>query len=235
MKIKGGILFPIFLILVALYVFITALNYRWYEAKLLPMLVSGLIIVFGLNQLRIELRRKEETESSEKESVLFSAAQISISAGREDRAMALINKLAEKIYPEYQSYAKLLEGELMLLKDDTHSALNLFQEAQALLDTWLSQYALGRAYLDAGAYTEAHEAFELCLKRQGEATSIFFDDLPSYRYLPPVYYYLGRAQEGLKMPGSMESYKAFLSIKEKGEGGPLIEDARRRLHKLSEK
>jgi len=29
-----------------------------------------------------------------------------------------------------------------------------------------------------------------------EATAVFLDDVPTYRLFPPVYYYLGRAQEG---------------------------------------
>jgi hypothetical protein len=32
------------------------------------------------------------------------------------------------------------------------------------------------------------------MKRRGEATAVFLDEVPSYRYLPPVYYYLGRAR-----------------------------------------
>jgi hypothetical protein len=47
--------------------------------------------------------------------------------------------------------------------------------------------------------------------------------------LPPVYYYFGRAQDGLKTGGGAESYRTFLAIKQKGDGDPLVEDARRRL------
>ncbi len=72
----------------------------------------------------------------------------------------------------------------------------------------------------------------MCLKRRGEATSIFLDDVPSYHYLPAVYYYQGRAREGLKSPGTAESYKIFLLIKEKGAGDPLVAEARKRLATL---
>jgi eukaryotic-like serine/threonine-protein kinase len=56
--------------------------------------------------------------------------------------------------------------------------------------------------------------------------------VPSYHYLPAVYYYQGRAREGLKSPGAVESYKAFLSIKEKGAGDPLVADAQKRVAAL---
>jgi hypothetical protein len=59
---------------------------------------------------------------------------------------------------------------------------------------------------------------------------VFFDDVPSYRYFPPVYYYLGRAQEGLKGAGAADSYKTYLSIKAKADPGDrLASDARKRL------
>ena len=78
-------------------------------------------------------------------------------------------------------------------------------------------------------FTEAYSEFETCLKRRGEATSLFLDDVPSYSYFPQIYYYLGRAQEGLNSPGATNSYTSFITLKENGDGDPLVADARRRL------
>jgi hypothetical protein len=83
--------------------------------------------------------------------------------------------------------------------------------------------------VEAGAFTEAHAQLEICRERRGEATAVFLDEVPSYHLFPPVLYYLGRAHEGLKSPEATTSYKAFLAIKEKGDGDPLVADARRRL------
>jgi len=58
---------------------------------------------------------------------------------------------------------------------------------------------------------------------------VFLDEVPTLRYLPAVYYHMGRAQEGLKSPGAADSYRAFLAIKEKGGQDPLVANARRRL------
>ncbi|MGA2263777.1 MAG: hypothetical protein ABSH28_20375 [Acidobacteriota bacterium] len=53
---------------------------------------------------------------------------------------------------------------------------------------------------------------------------------PADNSLPPmVYYYLGRAQEGLKSPAAAGSYRKFLDIKQKGGKDLLIADTRRRL------
>jgi tetratricopeptide (TPR) repeat protein/predicted Ser/Thr protein kinase len=169
---------------------------------------------------------------SKKEGLLLTAAQVYLEAGQKEKARGLAVELNQRLEPEPRAYAKLVEGEIRMAAGDHSGGISLFQEAQKLVDTWLGRFALARAYLEAKAFTEAHSEFETCLKRRGEAASIFFDDSPSYHYFPPVYYYLGRAQEGIKSPAASESYKTFLTIKEKDEGDPLVKDARRRIASL---
>jgi hypothetical protein len=72
---------------------------------------------------------------------------------------------------------------------------------------------------------------EVCLKRRREATALFLDEVPTFHLFPPVYYYLGRAQDGLKSPAATDSFKTFLAMKQKGGGDPLVADARQRLSK----
>jgi len=173
------------------------------------------------------------TALSSRESIKYSAAQIFISSHRDDEAKALARELKEHIYPEYQSYALLLEGERKLRDGDTSGALKLFEEANSQLDTWLSRYALGRGYLAAGAYTEAHEVFETCLSRRGEAVSVFFEDFPTCRYIPSVYYHLGRVQQAMGSTEAVRTFETFMSIKAKAEADmPEVEDARKRLARL---
>ena len=66
-------------------------------------------------------------------------------------------------------------------------------------------------------------------QRRGEATSIFFDDLPTFRYLAVLPYWLGRAQEGLKSPAATASYERFLTIRGSAASDPLVADAQRRV------
>jgi hypothetical protein len=73
------------------------------------------------------------------------------------------------------------------------------------------------------------EIVQVCLKRRGEATALILDESPAYHLFPPVYYYLGRAQEGLKSPAATDSFKTFLAMKAKVARDPLVLDARRRL------
>ena len=163
------------------------------------------------------------------ESVLYSAGQVFLEAGQAAKAAQAASQLSLRIEPEPQMYGKLLEAETALKRKDPRQAILLLQAAQKIYDTWLGHYDLGRAYLDAGMFTEADSEFELCLRRKGEASAVFLDDVPTFRIVPQLYYYLGRAQEGLKSPAATESYKTFISFQEKGVG-PLLSDARRRVN-----
>ena len=48
------------------------------------------------------------------------------------------------------------------------------------------RYNLGEAYLAAGYPAEAKSEFEATVKRRGEASALFLDDTPTYRYYAPV-------------------------------------------------
>lgn len=174
-------------------------------------------------------------EASRGTDTLFPAAQIYITCGREKEALALAQQLKQRLASEPQTYGTLIEGEISLKQGKNREAIDVFKAAQALLDTWLGRFALGRAYLAAELFPEAHAEFDACLRRKGEATSVFFNDAPSFSYLPPVYYYLGRAQEGLGSSGSAASYQKFLSIKANADKGhPFLEDSKTRLTRMNQ-
>ena len=167
--------------------------------------------------------------ASKQPKVELAAAQIYVQVGQEAKARAIAALFGARLEREMQAYGKLVEGLVELKRNNMPAAIKSLQEGHQLLDTWIARFWLARAYLEAQAYTEAHSEFETCLKRRGEAAALLFDEVPTYRFLPPVYYYFGRAQDGLKTGGGAESYRAFLAIKEKGDGDPLVADARRRL------
>ncbi len=160
---------------------------------------------------------------------LYTAAQTLLAAGKEQRALAIASQLGAQLEPELQHHGKLIEGEALMKQGKARDAVARFEEAKRLADSWLLRFDRGRAYLDLGAFTEAEADFENCFKRRGEATAVFLDDVPTFHYFPLIYYYLGRAQEGLHSANAAESYKQFLAIKTKGDGDPLVADARRRL------
>ncbi len=205
------------------------LENNWtYNAADKSIILANIYLLQGKKSLALEEADRVISASS-REEVLLSVALVYLNADKERKARELAAQLSKQFYPEALAYAKLVGGELSMARDDIPSAINLFQEAQSQVDTWLGHFLLGRAYLEGGAFTEAYSEFETCLKRQGEAASLFLNDLPSFRFLPPVYYYLGRAQEGLESDAASASYQKFLQIKEQSENDWMVEDARRRL------
>ncbi|MGB8475966.1 MAG: protein kinase [Candidatus Acidiferrum sp.] len=191
-------------------------------------MLAPIKMTLGKTQEAVSLAEKAASSNKDPR-ILYRAAQVYIAAGQGAKALQLMGPLAQRLEAEPQAYAKLIAGEAQLKEGHAREALHIFQEAQKLADTWLGHLDMGRAYLDAGAFPEASTEFDICLKRRGEATSVFLDDVPSYHLLPDVYYYQGRAREGLHSPGAADSYKTFLSIKGKGAGDPLVADAQRRI------
>jgi tetratricopeptide (TPR) repeat protein len=160
--------------------------------------------------------------------IRFLAARVFIEADDIAKARTLIAGFAPELQAEPQAYAKILEGELALKSGDARGAIKLLLEANSLLDTWIGHYVLGRAYLEAGAFAQADSEFDRCLKRRGEALSLFLDEEPTYAYFPPVYYYQGRVREGLNNAGFAESYRAYLNVRGGSKEDSLVPEARKR-------
>jgi tetratricopeptide (TPR) repeat protein/predicted Ser/Thr protein kinase len=165
------------------------------------------------------------------ENVLFPAARILVAAGQTPRALALSADLGKSLESDPRAYGKLIEAEAQLRAGKAAEALRTIEAAKVLADTWMGRFLLGRASVEAGAFTEADAELERCFKRRGEATAVFLDEVPSWRLFGPALYWRGRAQEGLKSPSAAGSYKAFLALRPGAGGDPLVADARRRLER----
>ena len=137
--------------------------------------------------------------------VQFMAARAFVEAGAIEKARPLVAAMASSIAVEPRAYAKILEGEIALEMGTPAQAIELLTQANALLDTWLGHFVLGRAYLAAGQFAQADSEFERCLKRRGEALQLILGDEPTYAYVPPVYYFQGQVREGMQVEGAADS------------------------------
>ena len=142
----------------------------------------------------------------------FLAASTYADAGEFGKAQRLETTLSASLSSESQAYGKIIAGLIAGKKKDDNEAIRQMTAANNLLDTWIGHFELGRAYLDAGAFTEADAEFDRCLKRRGEAIELFDDNVPTYAYFPAVYYYEGRAREGMKSAGFAEFYRNYLAF-----------------------
>jgi tetratricopeptide (TPR) repeat protein len=164
------------------------------------------------------------------ENIVVPVALMLTRAGRDAEAKALAAQLGQQLQAQPRAYAKVIEGEIARRQKRTVDAVEAFQAALKLSDVWLARLGLGITYLEAEHHTEGLAELELCLKRRGEVTAVFLDDVPSYRYLVPLYYWLGRAQEAVGQTQSATgNYTRYVALRGETKDEAAA-DARRRLH-----
>jgi tetratricopeptide (TPR) repeat protein len=166
-------------------------------------------------------------DTSQSTKIKFLAANVFIETGAIAKAKEIETSLAGELPVEPQAYAKILNGQQALKEGDARRAIQSFAAANALLDTWIGRYYLGRAYLESGAFTEADSEFDRCIRRRGEAMALFLDEAPTYGYFPSIYYYEGKTREGLKSTSFGEFYRKYMNIRGKAGEDPLLVDSRR--------
>jgi tetratricopeptide (TPR) repeat protein len=129
--------------------------------------------------------------------IRFLSGRVLAEAGDAAAARKIADSLAAEVQTIPQAYAKLLRGALVL-KTDPRASIQSIGEANAMLDTWIGHFDLGRAFFEAGAFAQADSEFDRCLKRRGEALSLFLDEEPTYAYLPAATAYQARVRERLR-------------------------------------
>jgi tetratricopeptide (TPR) repeat protein len=188
-----------------------------------------------LNRTPDALRAAERALSlARDEFVAVPAARVFTSARRDDLARKLSDDLTSRGQPLPRAYAHIIAGELERERGRQGAAIAAFAEAIKSADVWLARFHLGVAYVEAGRHAEAIAELGACQKRRGEATAIFLDDLPTYRYIAVLPYWRARAEQGLGMAQAARgSFEQFLRIRTGPEDDALVSDARSRLAALA--
>ena len=157
------------------------------------------------------------------------AGRILIEAGATAKADRVVTGLSGQLLDEPQAYALMLEGVRALSVGNYKLAIKHIEGANAQFDTWLGHFDLGRAYLAAKQYLPADSEFDRCLKKKGEALSIFLDEEPTFGYFPAVYYYQGLVRQGMKSMNFADSFRAYLEIRGASKEDALAGEARKRV------
>jgi hypothetical protein len=166
-------------------------------------------------------------KNSQTVKIRFLAGRVFAEAGESRKALDVATSLAADVHAEPQAYAKIIRALTALKAGDRAEAIKTLTEANTQLDTWIGHLDLARANLEAGQFIEADSELDRCIKRRGEALALFLDEEPTYGYLPQVYYYQGRARQGLNSAGFAESYREYLKIRGSSPDDPLLPDVRK--------
>ncbi len=163
------------------------------------------------------------------DAVVVPAARLFASIGRADAARGLAEGLEKQLQKRSRALGGVIRAELALVAKKPVEAIDALTTARGLADLWLVRYMLGRAYVEAGKHAEAVAELEACQKRIGEASDVFLDDWPTFRYTAPLKYWLARAQDGLGLKDSAaKGYEAYLELRGNVPGDALAKDARKR-------
>ncbi len=174
--------------------------------------------------------REAEAASTgtESDSLRAAAGLVLAAAGRPVQAELLAGTLATRLEADPQAFGRLVLAEIALARKDPRKAVDYARDAQKLADTWQGRVILGRAYLGVNAFPEAYTELEAALKRRGEGSALYLDDVPTARAIPRVHYAMGLAQEGLRSPAAKASFEAYVALRGDGDAHAALDDARRR-------
>jgi len=156
------------------------------------------------------------------------AALMYLTIGDTDAANLIADKLADNLRPQSRAYAGLIKGQIALSGGDSIAAIDSISAGIDFADLWLLRFYRGIAYLEAGYAAEALDDLTTCYERRGEASAVFLDDLPTWRYMSTLLYWQARAQQELGMLHAAKQNYANFSAR-RPEGDPLADDARQRM------
>jgi len=172
---------------------------------------------------------RQAIQLSASDAIAVPAARIFVAAGRIDEARAIASTLEKQLGKRRRALSAVIKGEIALAAQKPAEAIEALSSGRALADLWLVRYALGRAYVEQGRHADAIAELEACEKRIGEATDVFLDDWPTFRYTVPLKYWLGRAQEGIGLKdAAAKNYQAYIALRSTVPGDALANDARKR-------
>jgi tetratricopeptide (TPR) repeat protein len=201
------------------------------SAESAPVLVmlAETELALGRSSAAAELASTAASLASQ-ESVLYPAARILIAAADLEGAQQIAKTLEDQLQTQTVAYARLIQGEIALHEGRLLEAIEALRDGRERHDTWFAHFLLGKAYIEGEQFAEALGELEICLDRKGEIVDLFLLDSATLRYLPPVYYWLGRAQEGLgSTVPARSNYRIYLELRGNTEApDPLAADASRR-------
>ena len=165
----------------------------------------------ALAEAQIGLKRPAEAiaavdhavEASRTENILFPAARLYMSLDRPAQAQAIEQELAASAEPHGPAYAEVIRGERSLASGDARRAIEMLEALVRRNDLWFARYVLGTAYLQATRYAEASAEFDALLARRDEGRAVFFDNVPSIRYLAALDDWMTLARDGVRRKVAM--------------------------------
>jgi len=150
-----------------------------------------------LNRIPEALKTIDEAlKVSTDNQIVVPAARLLLRTNENQRAQSLISSLSGSLQPQARAYGSMLEAERLTGLGRAGDAMDALSEARKRADLWLVRFITGMAYERFDHHVEAQAELEGCTTRRlGEATAVFLDDVPTFRYSVEAREWLKRARQ----------------------------------------
>lgn len=128
---------------------------------------------------------------------LVPSAELLVALGELDAAGEIAAGYAAQLRPKSRAYAALIEGMIAMKRGEQVASIDALRSAIDFQDLWIVRFYLGQAYLAAGYPAEAASEFDTAWQRRGEAMAMFFDDVPTWRYMARLEEWREKARQSL--------------------------------------
>jgi tetratricopeptide (TPR) repeat protein len=128
---------------------------------------------------------------------LVPTAELLVALDDLDAASEIAAGYAAQLRPKSRAYAALIEGMIAMQRGEHIAAIDALRAAIDFQDLWIVRFYLGQAYLAAGYPAEAASEFDTAWQRRGEAMAMFFDDVPTWRYMARLEEWREKARQSL--------------------------------------
>jgi tetratricopeptide (TPR) repeat protein len=151
----------------------------------------------GLGEVTEGVRVISDLAAVRGDGQLVPSAEIFAANGRFDDAFKIAEEYRKRLNPTARAYANLIDGINAYHQDEPVLAIDSMRKALEFADLWIVRYYLGQAYLSAGYPAEASAEFDSLVARRGEAAGMFFDDVPTWRYIASLPEWQDKASSAL--------------------------------------
>lgn len=164
---------------------------------------------------------------------LLPAARLRLAMGDIEQAEEIRAKLASRVQQNSRAAAAIIAGDMAMHRGEYVEAVDFFNKSIGHADSWLARFDLARAYIAAGYHAEALGELEKCEDRIGETSALFLDDIPTFHYRAPLYYWLAvtKLQMGMDKAAA-EDFKRYLALRIDTDHSEITENARTQLAAL---
>jgi tetratricopeptide (TPR) repeat protein len=128
---------------------------------------------------------------------LTTAASVFVQIGDVAAARVVAKDLRSRLGRPARAYGRVVEANCLAAEGKFGDALDELKRAVEIADVWCAHLLLAEVLVRAGHPFEGTQELDACIRRRGEATAMYLDDVPTLRFVERARKLRDRASESL--------------------------------------